>query len=376
MGTIADHGNCRETCLPAIIASLIVFLLLSVLTGCSPPKNKPRYIWPVPPEQARVEYLQTIYRPEDLQLQPDSLSKALLGRQEPLFQTPFDLLTDRRGRLVVSDSRAGLLWVLTRRGKVTSLPANGKRLHLPLGIAEDSDGRLYVAEGTEKRITVLNPAGEIERRIGEDIFSGNPSFLAIARHRKLLYASDTRNHQVLVFTCGGEYLRTIGTPGTGPGELAAPQGLAVNNKGELLVADMLNSRLSVFGPDGGFRRTIPFTGWEAYYFNSPKGITIGSDGTLWITDQRVGALVAYSREEKPEMVIGAGHMSAHPMAFVAPSGVSVTSNGSLWIADILMRRLSHWQQLTPSYLAVHPFDEATRRRLAAYGRHPRQASRE
>ena len=48
-----------------------------------------------------------------------------------------------------------------------------------------------------------------------------------------------------VFTRDGRFLRTIGSEGTGDGQLRSPRGVLVNGD-ELLVADCGNHRISVF----------------------------------------------------------------------------------------------------------------------------------
>jgi len=66
-----------------------------------------------------------------------------------------------------------------------------------------------------------------------------------------LYVSDVQAAEIRVFDPSGEYLRTIGRPGSGPGEIG-PGGLAgifVIGE-ELLAVDMANARISRFTLDG------------------------------------------------------------------------------------------------------------------------------
>ncbi|RMH43610.1 MAG: hypothetical protein D6694_06820 [Gammaproteobacteria bacterium] len=371
------HGQRTELIRPfKLLAALILFICFLSISGCTSPPPQPRYVWPIPPQTPRVEYLSTISRSEDLVAKNSPIKKALLGKQKPLFQTPFDVIVRKDGALLVSDTRSGIVWKLSTTGKASALPNNGTKLGAPLGIDYDSDGNIYVAEATRRRVVVLSPEGVVIRTIGDGVFEANPAFIAIDRQRNLLYASEPRRHHIHVFTCTGKHLGTRGNPGVQPGQLAAPQGVAVNSHGELIVADMLNARLSVFAPDGTFARLIPFNGWGPYTFDAPKGITVTDDGWIWATDQRAGALVGFNNLEKPTVVVTAGHMSSHPMAFAAPSGLTITDDGAIWVTDILLQRLSHWQVLTPEYLKTHPISPATLEQLRQKAQLINQESKE
>jgi hypothetical protein len=67
-----------------------------------------------------------------------------------------------------------------------------------------------------------------------------------------LYVLDRDNGRIVVFDASGEYIRTIGSKGQGPGEFTFPIGLAVFADGGLAVMDLGNSAISLFGPDGEY----------------------------------------------------------------------------------------------------------------------------
>lgn len=65
-----------------------------------------------------------------------------------------------------------------------------------------------------------------------------------------VYVADQQAQEVRVFDAGGAYLRTIGRPGSGPGELGLGiAGVFVVN-GEVVVPDLGNQRVARFTPDG------------------------------------------------------------------------------------------------------------------------------
>ena len=73
-----------------------------------------------------------------------------------------------------------------------------------------------------------------------------------------IYVLDTKLGHIKVFDQSGKYLRTIGRPGQGPGELDGPRSLSFNRtSGELAVLE-LSRRMSFFKPDGIFLRYVSF----------------------------------------------------------------------------------------------------------------------
>lgn len=63
---------------------------------------------------------------------------------------------------------------------------------------------------------------------------------------------DAHAQEIRIFGPDGEYLRTLGGRGAGPGELENANGLLVGPDGLIRVNDPANARLSFFHPDDGF----------------------------------------------------------------------------------------------------------------------------
>lgn len=74
-----------------------------------------------------------------------------------------------------------------------------------------------------------------------------------------LYVLDRLNARVVVFDSTGRFVRTFGRRGGGPGELGAPQQMAVARSGEVVVSDAGRRALVIFGRDGS-ARSVPYPG--------------------------------------------------------------------------------------------------------------------
>jgi DNA-binding beta-propeller fold protein YncE len=71
--------------------------------------------------------------------------------------------------------------------------------------------------------------------------------------------------------------RFEGGRGTGEGELDAPTGIAVDPKGNILVADTGNGRIEKFSPNGTFVASMK-------QFEAPSGIAIDRSGNIYVAE--------------------------------------------------------------------------------------------
>ena len=89
---------------------------------------------------------------------------------------------------------------------------------------------------------------------GSDAYAFSDISHLTADDQGRVYALDRKESHVKVFDAEGRYLRTIGRPGQGPGDLNEPI-FVYFLRNELLVTQY--ERLSFFSPDGDLLRTVP-----------------------------------------------------------------------------------------------------------------------
>ena len=73
-----------------------------------------------------------------------------------------------------------------------------------------------------------------------------PHFCAVNADNDII-VSDFHNHQVKVYDAEGTFKFAFGSNGEGNGQFNAPTGVAIDSKGNILVADWGNSRIQVSG---------------------------------------------------------------------------------------------------------------------------------
>jgi DNA-binding beta-propeller fold protein YncE len=149
-----------------------------------------------------------------------------------------------------------------------------------------------------------------------------PSGLAIGSD-DLLYVADSGNHRIQIFTMNGMLRGGFGSCGSGPCEFRFPAALAIAADGDIFVTDPGNGRIQEFTPEGKYVRD-----WNG--LRSPRGIAISGD-RVYVTDADTHRVHLFSRRGDPPKAFGGlGSEAGH---FNGPMGVVVDEEGFIYVAD-------------------------------------------
>ena len=165
---------------------------------------------------------------------------------------PTRLTQGHDGKIYVSDAIAGSVDIYD-----TALNLTGKinNLDHPLGVAVDQEGRIYVGNNGRDNIEVYSAKGIKINTIGSGAVK-MPNDLALDQQDNL-YAADSQGNTIKVYDSTGKWLRDIGGPGDGDGELLFPSSVCIaysEGAGELYVADQGHASVQVFDLQGNFLR--------------------------------------------------------------------------------------------------------------------------
>lgn len=333
---------------------------LFALSGCSAKKPAPvvKVYWP--PVNPKMEWI-TSFSSEDNFPKSEGklLAEKILGKEQLNYlRKPMGVVSRGDGIVYVADMDANNIRVIDFNKHTMALYSEKVPVGLPIGLALDSRGILYVADAHGKQVLKYDDRRQLLGAIGAGQL-GKPTFLALDEARGRLYVSDVVSHEVLVFDPGtGKKLFSFGGKGGGKGQLYGPQGIAIDKEGRIFVAEQFNTRIQVFDAEGRHLYMFGSRGDKEFQFEGPRGLAFDSQGNLFVAEARKAAVLVFSPDGTPLTALGGGR-TTHQLGFTLPTAVFVDGNDRVYISDGMNKRIAIWQMLTPAYLAEHPLDTKT-----------------
>lgn len=265
---------------------------------------------------------------------------------EPNFHRlvrPFDIVTDSRGRIIVTDPGAGGVHLFDFTGEKYKFLSRRKEkdgLESPQCVAVDAADNIYVTDSESGKIFVFRPDGKFSRVIGSlkggEGFFKRATGIAVDSAAQRIYVSDTFRNQVFVLDMQGNVVRRIGKNGTAEGEFNFPTQLRLSGD-DLIVVDAMNFRLQVLDRSGKFRYAIGKNDDTMAGMFRPKGVGVDSEGHLYVAEGLSGLVQVFDREG--QLLYYFGQKGTGFGEFQLPSGLFIDRNDRVYVVDSYNRRV-------------------------------------
>ncbi len=295
------------------------------------------------------------------------------------LDSPAALAFDGGGNLYICDSHNGRVREVSgTTGTITTVVGTGTpgfagdggiatkaTLDLPVGLAADASGDLWIADARQHRIRRVDAATGLIRTVagtGMQGFSGDgglataamidtPSGLAVDAAGDVFLA-DAHNHRVRRVDAASGVITTVAGDG-GPGGFVAgptaattrlilPRGLALDAAGSVYVADAGAQRLLLLDATAGTITTVAGSGIEGFSgdasgplsatMDAPRGTVVSPGGLLTFADSENGRVRQVTVAPVIETIAGLGGVASSggpglSEVNVALSGPNATTYG-------------------------------------------------
>ncbi|HEY1793343.1 MAG TPA: hypothetical protein VGG34_10530 [Opitutaceae bacterium] len=233
------------------------------------------------------------------------------------------LCVDGRGNIFVADVLANVIYKITPDGTFSTFAGSGSAgsadgtgtaatFYQPGALAVDANGTIYLADSANNTIRKITAEGLVSTFAGTAGVRGgadgtgaaaqfsNPGGIAVDGNG-FVYVSDTENNTIRKITPQGVVSTLAGTArvtegaqdGTGPAaQFAAPEGLAIDPSGNVIVSDTASQLVRRVTPAGVVTTCAgqPVTpgntdgAGAAAEFDDPSGLAIDSSGNIYVAN--------------------------------------------------------------------------------------------
>ncbi len=292
------------------------------------------------------------------------------GREESEYSRPFGIVAGAGDLVYVADrsvpegnrSWQGLIY--DRYGTLRAtwpLHPSGQGAGIATGLSQDPSGAIYVAipgVHTIKKFTFNQSslASRLEWVLGGTAGVGNDKFnrpLDVANDTAgKVFVADSKNNRIQVLDGSGRYLGTISNPGIGPGQFTEPVSLAFGSNGDLYLFEIGAMRVQRYDSNGLFLNEWGGEGTSEGKFGrpSPGGLSFPTLSTVGeriiVTDPVNHRLQAFT--SGGVFISEWGQLASSAGRFGEIMDVSSAPNGEIFLTDVDRSRVH-----------VYSFDVAT-----------------
>jgi DNA-binding beta-propeller fold protein YncE len=278
------------------------------------------------------------------------------------FRFPIGLAVNRANEVLVSDYRNARIQKFDTEGRLLGSFAT---LPTPGAIAVDASGDVYITHFSvfsigdpvyPARVSRYTASGTFVREWGRtgkgDGEFDYPGGIAVTPDGRV-YVADQTNRRVQIFDTSGTFLGKWGEYGTDAGQFggdappssrsAGPQFVAVDSRGDVFTTEGSMGRIQRFDASGKYLASFGSNDNREGAFGSP---TSGLQGPIALVADRQdhvwisavsGRIQRFTRDGK--FLEGFGGYGNAPGMFNIPHGIALDGRGDLYVADTLNHRV-------------------------------------
>lgn len=257
---------------------------------------------------------------------------------------PYSVVTDSRGRVIVTDPGALGVHVFDFTAKKYKFLTRAEEMKDPMiapqCVAVDAQDNIYVTDSEVGKIFVFDANGKYQRAIGSlkggEGYFKRPTGIAVDSQAQRIYVTDTLRNRIFILDMQGSVLETIGKNGQGEAEFNYPTELRLEGD-NLLVVDAMNFRVQVLDRAGKFRFAVGGIGDSSGTMFRPKGVAMDSEGDLYVVDGMWGMVQVFNHQG--ELLYYFGSRGTQAGEFQLPAGLSIDRQDRIFVVDSFNHRV-------------------------------------
>ena len=266
--------------------------VICLATGCATTNKTAKHVYeffPPAPDEPHLQFLTAFSSEQEFSGGSQRSLMAFVTNQREAVKEinkPYGVAAFGH-KFYICDTGYGAVLVADMKTKRLSMVAavGQGALKLPLNLAIDDAGALYVADAERDQVVIFDKDANYVAAIGK---VGEMKPRDVAVNKDHIYVADIKNHNVHVYDKATRNLLFDIPRETDATNIAKklfmPTNLALDKQGRLYAADTGASRVQVYDADGNYLRSVGGVGDYTGQFARVKGVAVDRDGRLYAVD--------------------------------------------------------------------------------------------
>jgi sugar lactone lactonase YvrE len=219
----------------------------------------------------------------------------------------------------------------------------------PHGLRIDAQDNIWTTDVASNMVYKFNPAGRIELVLGVKGLNAewhpfghlrafnepNEAVVGPTGDIYVLQGHGKAPSCVHKYDRHGDFIKTIGRPGRGPGEFDLPHSMVFDDEGLLYIADRNNARIQVLDPDGNYIR-------ESRHPGTPCGLFMGADRHIWLAHGHTGEIMKLDLAGNVVGVMAGAGQGKALGRYGEAHYIAVSPRNEIFVADTLNWRVQKY----------------------------------
>ena len=254
------------------------------------------------------------------------------------LDSPYGIAFNSCGEAVISEDLGHRVSIFDKRGqKIRTFGSRGDSPHqmkYPSGIAIDGTDNIYVS--SYHKLQKFTSSGELIKCVGQEGRKegefNDPR--GVTLYNNQVYVCDRNNDRIQVFDLDLNFVRSIGSHGTGRGEFDTPHDVKFDTAGNMYVAEWGNERVQVMDISGHFIRLFGQEGEGK--LDKPSALHI-ADKFVYVSDLSSHCIVVY--ETSGQFVTKFGRRGHKEGELISPYCITSCTDGFIHVCDYSNNRV-------------------------------------
>ena len=273
----------------------------------------------------------------------EKVSGIILGKRKAEITKPFAILGESPDNFWILDQGSGTI-VKNSKG-ISEIPMAMRKENNTYpslaGISSFQNNQILFTDSRLNKIFILSSDQREIKELNDTLILEQPTGIAWSNINKEIWVVETKAHCITVLNPKGEIIRRIGKRGNGSGEFNYPTFIWIDRSGNIYIVDSMNFRLQIFNSKGEFLSSIGEIGDASGYFARPKGVATDSHGHIYVADALYHTVQIFNMEG--EFLYYFGTQGHDREQFWMPGGIYIDENDFIYVADTYNSRIQIFQ---------------------------------